>query len=116
MIVKSILRKINLMDGFIGKIQPGKVTFFTKNGCPFCTRAENTLQSHGVKYDLVECPGNPNFSAQIKKQLEEIAGFNTYPKVFVGKKVIGGCSETQSAISNGSFFKDLDTEGIPYKK
>lgn len=104
------------MEGFIGRIQPGKVTFFTRNGCPFCVRAEDTLKSYGVSYDLVECPGNPNFNNQIKAELEKIAGFNTYPKIFVGKKVVGGCSETLAAISNGSFFKLLDNEGVSYSK
>ena len=114
-----LLKKFTIlksMDGFIGKIQPGKLSFFNKQGCPFCVKAQNKLDDLKIPYDLVDCPGNPNYSDDIKKQLEQISGMKTYPKIFVGKKIIGGCSEMMSAISSGSFFKDLDTEGISYVK
>jgi len=41
----------------------------------------------------------------MKKAEEEVihklAGFKTYPKVFIGNKCIGGCDDTIKAAGNG---------------
>lgn len=53
-----------------------------------------------------------NFSNFDLKRLDKICGFDTVPKIFVGKLCIGGNSDMQDLIRNGEFNKLLVDEGI----
>ena len=94
-------------------IVPGRVVIFSKTYCSFCTTAKSTFKKMGVKYTVVECDVE-EFTDNHLKDLINASGIKTYPKIFVGKRSIGGFDSLQDSINNNTLFTYLDEEKIPY--
>lgn len=96
-------------------LQAGKLTIFSVSYCSYCHSALAILDKLKIDYQCVECDTQPLSSTQIQ-DLHKFSGFRTYPKIFAGKTVIGGCDDMRSMISSGKFFTVLDKEKIAYTK
>ena len=66
-----------------------KVTIYTKIGCPYCIRALALLNEKGADITDIEAASNP----EIRKEMNEKSGRNTFPQIFIGDKHIGGCDD-----------------------
>jgi len=73
------------------------VTVYTTEPCSFCARVKGLLSAHGVEYSEV----NLARDAEGRLELVALTGMMTFPQVVVGKRLIGGFSEVQSAIQDG---------------
>ena len=73
------------------------VTVYTTDPCSFCSRVKSLLSSHGVEYSEV----NLAKDADGRLELVKLTGMMSFPQVVVGKRLIGGFSEVQTAIQDG---------------
>lgn len=73
------------------------VTIYTKIGCPYCIRALHLLQEKGANITNIEAASNP----EIRKEMNEKSGRNTFPQIFIGEKHIGGCDDLYALNAKG---------------
>lgn len=95
-------------------VKPGKVMVFSVNWCPYCTEIADVLDMIEVEYEKVEC--NLSWDNGSIQRLKRESGWNTFPTVFIGETLVGGCNDVKSKINNDSLFAVLDREGIDYSK
>ena len=68
----------------------GKVTVFTVDDCPHCTRAKRLLDDKGVQYDCISLSLQPEW----KNLLYVLTnGRTSVPQIFLNKDHIGGADE-----------------------
>lgn len=60
-----------------------------KPGCPFCSKAIGILDSKKVDYKVFEHTKD----SELDKEITKATGHKTYPKIYLNKRFIGGCSE-----------------------
>lgn len=96
-------------------LKAGKVTIFSVSYCPYCTTALSILQKLKIDYQMLECD-TENLSSQQISDLHKFSGFRTYPKIYVGLNLVGGCDDMRSKIANGKFYELLNAENIVYTK
>jgi glutaredoxin 3 len=65
------------------------VTLYTKPFCPYCARALSLLKAKGADFTEVEAAFDP----EKRKEMLARGGGSTYPQIFVGDRLIGGCDE-----------------------
>ncbi len=74
-----------------------QITVYTTEPCSFCARVKGLLRSRGLDFAEVnlvkDAPG--------RVELASRTGMMTFPQVLVGEQLIGGYSETLSAVENG---------------
>ena len=70
--------------------KPLDVTLFTREGCPFCSRAKGMLRDAGIQYD--ELVLNRDYS---EVTLRAVAGVSMVPQVFINGDHIGGSQELE---------------------
>ena len=62
------------------------VTIYSKDHCPYCTRAKELLTREGIAYvdhDMSQDPEGLN-------ALKEKTGWMTVPQIYIGDEMIGG--------------------------
>ena len=69
---------------------PEPVTLFTLPGCPFCARAKQLLEEHGMRYEEVTLDKRVN-----SRVLRAVTGADTVPQIFIGGKHIGGADDLE---------------------
>jgi glutaredoxin-like protein len=74
--------------------KPLDVTVFTREGCPFCTRAKGMLRDAGIQYD--ELVLNRDFA---EVTLRAVAGASSVPQVFVDGERIGGSDDLEQFLA-----------------
>jgi glutaredoxin 3 len=74
-----------------------QVTVYTTEPCSFCARVKGLLKARGVQFSEV------NLSKDVAGRVELAGrtGMMTFPQVLVGEELLGGFSETLSAIESG---------------
>eukprot|EP00441_Pelagodinium_beii_P027231 CAMPEP_0197663534 /NCGR_PEP_ID=MMETSP1338-20131121/57774_1 /TAXON_ID=43686 ORGANISM="Pelagodinium beii, Strain RCC1491" /NCGR_SAMPLE_ID=MMETSP1338 /ASSEMBLY_ACC=CAM_ASM_000754 /LENGTH=162 /DNA_ID=CAMNT_0043241957 /DNA_START=41 /DNA_END=529 /DNA_ORIENTATION=+ len=88
------------------KIAGAKVLVVSKEWCPFCMRAKNTLKKLNIEFEtleledagrapLVDDPG------AIQDYMMEKTGGRSVPRVFIGGEFIGGCDDTVKLANSG---------------
>ncbi|XP_069483753.1 glutaredoxin-1 [Ambystoma mexicanum] len=85
------------------KIQKGKVTVFLKPSCPYCVRAECLLKKFKIKPDhlvLVDISAHEAMNS-IQDYLLQLTGERTVPRIFLGDKCVGGCSDVTALDNSG---------------
>ena len=98
-----------------GQINSTKVIMYSKSSCPFCSTAKQVFAQMNVDYTLVELNQVPNGSA-IQNTLAEITRQRTVPNIFIGGQHVGGCSELQAGVGNGSVQNKLEQAGVPFTR
>jgi len=76
---------------------PPAVLIFTKEDCPFCTKAKKLLKERNVAYDEVPV-GQGGLLPQ--RVVNSISGSRTVPKIFWNGKLIGGSEELENFLKN----------------
>ena len=66
------------------------VTIYTRQFCPYCTRAVSLLKSKNVNFNEIDA----GMDAQKKAEMvERSGGGRTFPQIFIGDKHVGGCDD-----------------------
>ena len=64
-----------------------KVTVYTREMCPYCTRALRLLQSKDVDFEQIDA----GFDRELKQQMVQRSGGRaTFPQIFIGDHHVGG--------------------------
>ena len=103
-----------LKQKLVDMIKTTPVLVFSKTTCPYCDMAKDMLKSADIKYDLHELDKLPE-GADMQNTLQEITGQRTVPNIFIGGTHVGGCSDLQAKIKNGSVFELFEKNDIQYK-
>merc|ERR1712232_994029 len=98
-----------------------KALIYTYSLSPFSSEAVKILDSTGVEFENIEL-GPEWFLLGAKNSVtrvalsEEVEGLATsLPKVFIGGKCIGGCSELSQLAKDGELESLLKKEKVPMK-
>lgn len=69
---------------------------FTTPLCGYCAKAEMILSRNHLEYEVFD--RNEENEELLYQMAPELEGsiFMTYPQVFVGKKLIGGCDDLET--------------------
>lgn len=76
-----------------------KVTIYTKDYCPYCTKAKNLLQRKGAR-DVVEIDITHSEDIQ-REMISKSGGKKTVPQIFIGDTHVGGCDDLYALESAG---------------
>ncbi|MDX1292397.1 MAG: glutaredoxin 3 [Hyphomonas sp.] len=75
-----------------------EVTIYTRQFCPYCTRAVSLLKSKNAKFNEIDA----GMDAQKKAEMvERSGGGRTFPQIFIGEKHIGGCDDMMALERSG---------------
>ena len=80
------------------------VKMYSKQWCPFCIRAKQTLKDLGIEFDDILVDDDPETLEKVRAE----TGQFTVPQIFVKDTFIGGCDELHSKIDSGEFEKLLN--------
>ena len=83
---------VNTMERIKSEINADKVVIFMKGTpdspqCGFSARAIEILKDQGRPFHSVDILANPD----IRAMLPQISNWPTFPQIFVGGKLVGGC-------------------------
>jgi len=73
------------------------VTIYTRPGCPYCSRAVDLLTRKGVEFNEINAGATP----ELRAEMQERSGRNTFPQIFVGAVHVGGCDDLFALDSQG---------------
>lgn len=65
------------------------VTIYTRTGCPYCSRAKDLLTRKGVAFHEIDAGA----SLELRAEMQQRSGRNTFPQIFVGSVHVGGCDD-----------------------
>ena len=94
----------------IPKPENGKITIYSKSGCPNCTKAKNLLKQKQKDYIIIDCD---EFILEDKEELLKFMysligkEWKTFPMIFDENNFIGGYVEIEKYINNSL---DFNTE------
>lgn len=74
-----------------------EVIIYTRDGCPYCTRAKNLLGAKGADFTEYNASQNPAY----RQEMMTRSGRNTFPQVFVNGKHLGGCDDIHALDARG---------------
>lgn len=66
-----------------------KVIVYSKDYCPYCTRAKALLQQKSVAFEEINIEGK----TEVAEKLFAQTGFRTVPQIFIGDECIGGFTD-----------------------
>lgn len=66
-----------------------EIDIYTRDGCPFCTAAKALLDRKKAPYREINATGN----AELRREMNERSGRNTFPQIFIGATHVGGCDD-----------------------
>ncbi len=76
--------------------RPLDVTVFSREGCPFCSRAKGMLSRAGIRFE--ELVLNRDYT---EATLRAVSRRSTVPQVFINGEYIGGCEEVETYLGGG---------------
>lgn len=75
-----------------------KVTVYTANPCPYCSRAKELLKRKNIPFEEVQV----SWDDEAKwKEMAARSGMKTVPQIFVEDKCIGGYTELAALDQSG---------------
>lgn len=79
------------------------VVMISKTTCPFCAQAKQAFQQAGfTKMAVIELDRfDPEIASKIQDHMAVLTGARTVPRVFVGRKFIGGGTDVAQLAQNG---------------
>lgn len=74
-----------------------RIVVYTTDPCSFCARVKGLLKARGLEFAEI------NLSKDLAGRVELVGrtGMMTFPQVLIGDELIGGYSETLSAVESG---------------
>lgn len=82
-----------------------QVTIYTRQFCPYCTRALKLLK--GKDIDMVHIDAGMNVEKK-REMVERSGGARTFPQIFVGDRHIGGCDDMMALERSGKLDQMLE--------
>jgi glutaredoxin 3 len=76
-----------------------KVILYTKDYCPYCTKAKSLLTRRGVK-EIIEIDITHNEQLQQEMHTKS-GGRKTVPQIFIGDVHVGGCDDLYALDKEG---------------
>lgn len=76
-----------------------KVVMYTKDYCPYCTRAKNLLRRKFVN-DIIDIDVTRDEALQ-QEMITRSGGRKTVPQIFIGDTHVGGCDDLYALESAG---------------
>lgn len=76
-----------------------QVTIYTKDFCPYCTKAKNLLARKGVS-GILEIDITSDEDLQ-QEMIDRSGGRRTVPQIFIGDTHVGGCDDLYELESSG---------------
>lgn len=73
------------------------VIIYTRDGCPYCTKAVTLLKSKGAKFTEY----NNSKDGSYRAEMIEKSGRTTFPQVFIGSTHVGGCDDVHALDASG---------------
>jgi len=74
-----------------------KVTIYSSDFCPYCSRAKALLQARGADYEEIVVDGKPDLRAR----MTQLTGRTSVPQVFIGDTHVGGCDDLHALDGRG---------------
>ncbi|HEY5260602.1 MAG TPA: glutaredoxin domain-containing protein [Solirubrobacteraceae bacterium] len=74
-----------------------QITVYTTEPCSFCARVKGLLKSRGLEFSEINLSKDPAG----RMELVHRTGMMTFPQVLVGQQLLGGFSETLTAVESG---------------
>ena len=75
-----------------------KVTIYSSDYCPYCSRAKALLQARGVTdVEEIVVDGKPDLRAR----MTQLTGRTSVPQIFVGDTHVGGCDDLHALDGRG---------------
>lgn len=77
--------------------QKAKVVIYTKDPCPYCVRAMNFFNEHGITYEEIDLTETPEEIERIKRE----TGWRTVPIIMINGVLIGGYNDMKALHEEG---------------
>jgi glutaredoxin 3 len=74
-----------------------RITVYTTEPCSFCARVKGLLKARGLEFSEVDLSRDPAGRVELATR----TGMMTFPQVLVGDELLGGYSETLTAVQSG---------------
>jgi len=74
-----------------------RITVYTTEPCSFCARVKGLLRARGLDFTEINLVRDPAGRVELAGR----TGMMTFPQVLVGEELLGGWSETLSAVQSG---------------
>ena len=88
--------------------QLGRVTMYIKQGCPFCERAKDLLESE-YKLEIAYVDVESENQSEILQQMRTFSGGrNTVPQIFFNSNHLGGNDDVQTLHTEGKLNEMVD--------
>jgi glutaredoxin 3 len=82
---------------------PSQITVYTTEPCSFCARVKGLLRARGFEFTEINLVKDPAGRVELASR----TGMMTFPQVLVGDELLGGFSETLSALESGRLDEPL---------
>ncbi len=79
------------------------ITLYTKDYCPYCTKAKNLLDSLGAKYEEIDVTHDQDTLMQIVKK----SGMRTVPQIFLWDECLWGFDSINAMHNEGKLEEKL---------
>ncbi len=84
------------------------VTIYTKDYCPYCTKAKSLLERKGIS-DFNEIDITHSEKLQ-QEMISKSGGRKTVPQIFIGSTHVGGCDDLYALEKDGKLSNLLATK------
>lgn len=74
-----------------------EITIYTTDPCSFCARVKGLLTARGLEFSEVNLSKDPAGRVELVSR----TGMMSFPQVLIGDELLGGFSETLSALESG---------------
>jgi glutaredoxin 3 len=81
-----------------------KVTIYTTDYCPYCTKVKNFFDKKGISYEEIDLSKDPERRSALVAQTK----LRTVPQVFIGDTFVGGCDDTIAMDARGELMGLLE--------
>ena len=75
-----------------------KVTIYSKKNCPYCFRAIQLLNNNNIYYTEYQLDPSDSKYTEKRNKLFRDSGHYSFPIIYFGNKLIGGCSELEKRV------------------
>jgi monothiol glutaredoxin len=106
---------MDVVERIKSEIESKPVVLFMKGTpdfpqCGFSARTSQALKSLGVEFGHVNVLAEP----EVRANLPRYSNWPTFPQLFVGGELVGGCDITIEMFESGELKKLLDEKGIKH--
>lgn len=74
-----------------------KIEIYTKPYCPYCERAKTLFGKKNVEFTEIVASSD----VELRREMNERSGRNTFPQIFIDGLHIGGCDDLMALESRG---------------